>query len=331
MVWIKRNLLLILFILGTLAMTGLAVFSLLNRIAADKKATEDLKKASSELGQLVQSKPAPTDSNIQAAKDEAQKLGDLSAQVKPLLTVQPEVPMENIEFKSMLETTVAELTAEADTLGIELPARYSFTFTAQRAMVDFPSNSIVPLTSQLKEVKEICRVLFGAKVHSLDALKRVRAYAAEAAGSGEYLDTKIVVTNKMGAVITPYQIAFKGFSSELTAVLEGFQKSDIFFVVKTVQVNALNKGVGTMANPGMGMDGGRSILSGGSEPPAGSIPGSTPAGRTTQPGSAPGGSTPAGGNAAAGANAQDAALKTVLDETPKRFIMNLEVVKTFAK
>ena len=46
MVWLKRNLFLVLFIVGTLAMTGLAVFFLLNRIAADKKVSAELQTAS---------------------------------------------------------------------------------------------------------------------------------------------------------------------------------------------------------------------------------------------------------------------------------------------
>lgn len=323
MVWLKRNLFLVLFIAGTLAMTGLAVFFLLNRIAADKKVSGELQTASGELSQMVQANPKPTDENIKIAKDEAQKLADLSAQVYPLLTVEPETSLEPVEYKSLLETTIADLTTEAETLGIDLQSRYSFTFTAQRAMVEFPTNSIGPLTSQLKEIKGICRVLFDAKVHSLDALKRVRAYAEETTSATDYLDGKIVVTNAVGAVITPYLVAFKGFSSELNAVLEGFQESPIFYVVKTLEAKPVSTGLSGMTggSAAMGMDSDRNVLStSANEPPANTVPSATSSTSTTQP------AQPAAGTTGSGAS-----LKTVLDETPKRFILNLEVVKTFAK
>jgi len=324
MVWLKRNLFLVLFIVGTLAMTGLAVFFLMNRIAAEKKVSGELQTASGELSQLVQANPKPTDENIKLAKEEATKLAEISAQVHPLLTVEPETAMEPVEYKSLLETTIAELTEEAQTLGIDLQSRYSFTFTAQRAMVDFPTNSIAPLASQLKEIKGICRVLFDAKVHSLDALKRVRAYPEEPASATDYLENKIVVTNAVGAVISPYLVAFKGFSSELNAVLEGFQKSPIFYVVKTVEVKPVGKGLLGMAGGGgaMGsMDSDRNVMQPSSnQPPRNTVPSTTSSSTPSQP------AQPAAGAAGSGAS-----LKTVLDETPKRFILNIEVVKTFAK
>ena len=315
MVWIKRNLFLVLFIVGALAMTGLAVFYLINRIAADKKATADLGAATTEWKGLAGHSPALTDENIAAASGEAERLKQVSTQVAPLLVTTPESPLQPVEYKTLLENTINELTKRAETLGIDLRPRYSFTFTAQRAMVEFPTNSIPPLTTQLKEVKEICRILFDSKVHSLDTLKRVKAYPTEeAAGAEDYLRDKIVVTNAVGAVITPYQVAFKGFSSELTSVLEGFQTSPVFFVVKTVESRQLDKNLGGMA-PATGEDAmmeAERAGTGATAPPAGSIPGSaaTP----------PAGATPAGG----------AGLKTVLDETPKRFILSLEVVKTYA-
>lgn len=307
MVWLKRNLFLVLFIVGTLAMTGLAVFYLINRKAAEKKADAELIKASAELGILVKENPFPSDENIQIMKESAAELADLAVKVKPLFTVPVEVPSDSITFKSLLENTVAELDAEAKELGIDLPSNPSFTFKVQRSLVNFPTNSIGPLTMQLREIKEICRVLFQAKVHSLSALRRVRAYPSEAAGGSDYIAGKTTVTNAANVVTTPYEVEFKGFSSELTAVLEGFQQSPIFIIVKTVKVSPLS-GAGGLR--GMSPDG---MLLGSSEPPGNAQP------TTTQPAAG-------GGQAGAGAR-----LVTVLDEKPKKFFLRLEIVKTFAK
>lgn len=307
MVWLKRNLFMVLFIIGTLAMTGLAVFYLINRKAADQKATADLAKASTELEKLVKAKPFPSDENIKNAKDSADRLAGLAAEVKPLFTVPVEVPSDDITFKSLLENTVAELNAEAKELGIDLPSNSSFTFQVQRALVNFPTNSIGPLTMQLKEVKEICRVLFQAKVHSISALRRVRAYPSEAVGGGAYIPGKSIVTNAANVVTTPYEVEFKGFSSELTAVLEGFQRSSVFIVVKTMKVTSADRGdkLGNL------VAGGNMMLQ--SEPPGNLMAG----GGAQQPAA----TTPAAATQ----------LVTVLDEKPKKFFLQLEVVKTFAK
>lgn len=306
MVWLKRNLFLILFVVGTLAMTGLAVFFLLNRIQADKAATDELKKASADLEKLVRESPYPSDENIKNAKDSAKRLTDLAKEVTPMLTVPRETASDNITFKSLLENTIAELDAQAEELGIDLPSKSSFTFTVQRAMVKFPTNSIGPLTTQLKEIREICRIMFDAKVHSLSALRRVRAYASEAVSGNDYIAGKITVETAANVSITPYEVEFKGFSSELTSVLEGFQRSPIFFVVKTVRVSSLATG----------------IL--GARQPGNMLQRAEPAARGTQ--------TAAGGAQTGGAQAGAASpLVTVLDEKPKKFFLQLEVVKTFAK
>jgi hypothetical protein len=309
MVWIKRNLFLVLFIAGTLAMTGLAVFFLINRKAAEEKIATELKKASDELGILVKENPFPSDANINGMKKSAAELADLTTKVKPLFTVPVEQESDSITFKSLLENTIAELDAEAKELGIDIPAKSSFTFTVQRSLVNFPTNSIGPLTRQLREIKEICHVVFQAKVHSLSALRRVRAYPSEAVGGGDYIAGKTTVTNAANVVKTPYEVEFKGFSSELTSVLEGLQKSSIFVVVKTVKVVPMGKsgGLGNMGGRGMG----RRLNQG-----------SVPAGN-----SQPAARQPAGG----GQPAAGARLVTVFDEKPKKFSLKLEVVKTFAK
>ena len=74
---------------------------------------------------------------------------------------------------------------------------------------------------QLGEVKGICEVLFEAKVNSLDNLRRERVSADDSKGpQTDYLGEKSV-TNEL-AVLTPYEVTFRCFSSELAAVLAGF-------------------------------------------------------------------------------------------------------------
>ena len=74
---------------------------------------------------------------------------------------------------------------------------------------------------QLAEVKAICTVLFQAKINSLDNIRRERVSEDDLKGpQTDYLPEKSV-TNEL-AVLSPYEVTFRCFSSELAAVLAGF-------------------------------------------------------------------------------------------------------------
>ena len=98
---------------------------------------------------------------------------------------------------------------------------YSFSFAAQRESLAYAPGSLEPLSVQLAEVKAICAVLFQAKVNSLDNIRRERVSEDDLKGpQTDYLPEKSV-TNEL-AVLSPYEVTFRCFSSELAAVLAGF-------------------------------------------------------------------------------------------------------------
>lgn len=306
--WIKRNVALLLGALVALALVGLSAVYLVGRMSADKKAASEYEKTIADYKKIMSSDPFPTDENIQRTREESEFLKGVISRIKPLLVQQREPELEPQAFQALLSTTVDELTTRAEGIGVELRSKYAFTFEAQRSMAEFPTNSILPLTIQLREVAAICNLLFDAKIHSLDALRRVQAYSGEPVRSDSHLSNKITVTNRVGTtdlVITPYQVSFRGFSSELSSVLEGLQNSPIFFVVKTINIQPTR------------------------------VPGATGSMADTAIGQAPRGMQPPG--AASQPNAPDApappdadgsqGLKTALEEQPLRISINLEVVK----
>ena len=90
---------------------------------------------------------------------------------------------------------------------------------------------------QLGEVKAICAVLFQAKINSLDNLRRERVSDDDLKGpQTDYLPDKSV-TNEL-AVLSPYEVSFRCFSSELAAVLAGFASSPCGLMVKTINVES---------------------------------------------------------------------------------------------
>ena len=90
---------------------------------------------------------------------------------------------------------------------------------------------------QLAEVKAICAVLIQAKVNSLDNIRRERVSDDDLKGPQTDYLTEKSVTNEL-AVLSPYEVTFRCFSSELAAVLAGFAASPCGLLVKTINVES---------------------------------------------------------------------------------------------
>ncbi len=84
-------------------------------------------------------------------------------------------------------------------------------------------------------MKAICGVLFGAKVNSLEYIRRERACDEDLKGQAtDYVEEKST-TNEL-AILTPYVVCFDCFSPDLAEVLTGFGTSSNGFVVRTINV-----------------------------------------------------------------------------------------------
>ena len=147
------------------------------------------------------------------------------------------------EFSSALSRTIDQMLHEAAKASVTLPPKdskgqtYSFSFAAQRESLAYAPGSLDPLSVQLGEIKAICAVLFQAKINALDNLRRERVSEDDLKGpQTDYLPDKSV-TNEL-AVLSPYEVTFRCFSSELAAVLAGFASSPYGLLVKTINVES---------------------------------------------------------------------------------------------
>lgn len=268
MSWIKRNLY---FLVGsTLAvlLLGLAGYYFYSKWQLNNDTFNQLNAAYSELDQLAQAKPNPgndTVNNIEIARQqESQVRGIIESERKYFEPIAPiPNPTNKIvtkeEFASALRRTVDELQREGALASVTLPRNYGFSFENERSLTLFAPGSLLPLSVQLGEVKEICNVLYQAKVNSLDNLRREKVSADDRGGSADYLDNNSI-TNQM-AIVTPYEISFHCFSTELAAVVSGFANNPHAFVVRALNIE-----------PG-----------GAVAPPEGATPGWTPPPPTTAP------------------------------------------------
>jgi hypothetical protein len=235
--WLKRNLFLVLGALAALVLLGLAGFYLYQQKQKETQVTAALEAQITEWKRLTNRKPSANEENIEAAKKAQAALAELlktnREYFEPASTV---TNMDSATFKNLLENTIFDLEQKASRHGVSLPRNYHFTTESLRKSVVFQEAELVPLAHQLAELKALCEVLFEARIHSLQRIRRVPV-SKQDTGSTEYLTNAKMITNSVtGAVITPYEVTFNAFSAELAAVLTGLQQSRHPFMVRMMDV-----------------------------------------------------------------------------------------------
>ena len=245
MAWIKRNLFFVLFgivALGLLAAAGLYDFKSWKH---NTTALENLNKNYNTLQQLNEQSPSAGNEkvdNIKAAREQRDELHGWVRQTGKYFEPISTIPVPNStngvtseRFAAALRRTIDQLEHDAANAGVIVPPKYSFSFEAERSLVRFDPAGLDPLATQLGEVKAICGILFAARVNSLDNLRRVRVSGDDATGPQTDYFEEPAVTNNL-AVLTPYEITFRGFSQNLANVLAEFASSPSGFVVKSVNI-----------------------------------------------------------------------------------------------
>jgi len=246
MSWIKRNLFFVIGSFIALALMGLAGWFLYAKYNLNNQILADLKTNFNDLKSLTTKSPHPGDgkiNNIQNAKDQQLQLSNYIAKarvhfepIQRLPSAEDAPKITDRDLTTALSKTVDQLQHEAATASVNVTSNYYFSFEALRGKVSFDAKGLLPLATQLGEVKALCEILFAAKVNSLDNIRRERVAAEDSLGGlqTDYLTEKRT-TNDL-AVVTPYEITFKCFSSELAAVLAGFASSPHAIMIKTINV-----------------------------------------------------------------------------------------------
>jgi hypothetical protein len=258
--WLKRNLFLVLGGVVALVFLGLAGFYLYQQKQKESQVTAALEGQITEWKRLTNRKPSANEENIEAAKKEQSRLKDLvRANREYAVPTSTFTNMDSATFKTLLETTIFDLEQLASRRGVTLPRQYHFTAQRLRQSVVFQEAELVPLAHQITEIRALCEILFEARVHALLRIRRVPV-SKQDTGATEFLTgTKIVTNAVTGAVITPYEVTFQGFSPELSAVLTGLQQSRHLFMVRMLDVEHASDSVSELTTqmpyPGPGVPG----------------------------------------------------------------------------
>lgn len=240
MPWVKRNLGLVIGGVVALALLAVAVVYLLQQRGQDAAVTGELDTANARYQELLNRPVHPGDdqgkvNNIELAKSEVERLQGFLQQVRAKFgTSNVPTNISNREFRALLDNTINDLQRTADALGITLPQKdYWFTFAPQKTAVEF--KSIDMLAHQLLDVKELCEILYEAKVQDIKGIRRVPASSDEN-NAQDFITDKKATTNEV-AIVTPYELKFQGFSGELARVMDRMLQAKRCFIIRSVAVD----------------------------------------------------------------------------------------------
>lgn len=263
MAWIKRNLLFVVGLVVAVALLGAGVFYLLGAQGKAEEVNTKLDSDNKELDGLVDRKPAPTDENIKLAKEQQDRLRKFKESAKSHFAVIPvDETLDDAKFKALLDSTLDRLDKSAERNGVKLPkvgeAKFAFTFDEQRKQLQMSQRSLVPLTVQLLDIADLSQILFDAKIHSVESIRRTPVNTNDITPPTNYLTKKPQTNAVTGAVVYPYELIFQCFSSELGSVLAGLVNAKQAYVLKSINVERGNADASSPAVAAAPMAGGMS-------------------------------------------------------------------------
>ncbi len=254
MSWIKRNLYFLIGAVVALGLLAVAVVFYLQNEQANNAVKEKLNTAYAALKVINELNPHPGYANsggstnkvdnIAIGRKQVEELSAFLAQSRAAFVPVPSIPdnarLSGQEFTADLLRTIDQMRRDSRSAGITLPAsNYNFSFDSIVPKVTFSPSSLQLLARQLGEVKVISDVLVSAKVNALDGLRRVKVCSEDETTRfpNDYLN-QTPQTNGALAVLEPFELKLRCFSSELASVMVGLASSPHGVIVKTINIEA---------------------------------------------------------------------------------------------
>ena len=166
------------------------------------------------------------------------------------------VGIDDNTFLKFMHTKVYGLQRQCKIQRIRLPKfeeeskEFRFSFSKSWNQPEFEPHEREIMCYQLAEIEALCQALFKANVHEIYNVRRLKVVrGGDGAEPSEedmlefFSEQKFTLDDVTkfkeqvpGARVMPYEITFRGFSSEVSKVLEELYKSKVFFVVKNIAV-----------------------------------------------------------------------------------------------
>ncbi|MCD8533833.1 MAG: Amuc_1100 family pilus-like protein [Verrucomicrobia bacterium] len=178
----------------------------------------------------------PNLDNIRSATNDLARVQQLFDTTQRLFRPVPPITISNaFDLNIAVNRTISSLNKQASLYGVTVPNSYNFTFRGQKEVIDFKSKGSIPkFAYHLNNVEKLVQAVYNARVHSLESIKRVRVDETDENSFG--IMQNLGMTQDEFLLYTPYEISFKGFSSELASVLENLTNSEDVYIVKAMNV-----------------------------------------------------------------------------------------------
>jgi len=260
MLWIKRNLLIVIGGAISLCLLGGAGYYTYNSFYDNDDQDVAVEQLRTELQSLTTGLH-PNEANIEVVRSNTVLANLFMDNAEKMLNAEPPRSMNAATFSIELIKALDRLKRDATNHSVELPPRFDFTFGEIKQQPRIFPYAVEPLNGQLADISSLCSVLYRAKVRAIDSLHRVPAYLGEPPSADLIMDLAVrtnEVSTNLNLVITPYRVTFRGFAGELTAVLNGLARTKDFIVIRQIDLDVAGNALASapamdpmMMQPGM--------------------------------------------------------------------------------
>ena len=246
MEWIKQNVVLVVSLAVAVVLIGAAGWYFYSKISSEQEINQQLAAAQQTLTDLQSKIPFPNQENFEKVLIQQKQLLEFRAHAERFYQpIQIPAGIRNTDFNSHLLGAFDELQREAVDAKVGLPTNFAFGFTAQRDQLQFDTNTLPLVAAQLADIKQICQLLYKAKVYDILGFRRTAISPADKSAKEsqqnlqDYLHSSRTITTNdtTKAVIFPYEASFKGSSAEVAAALTEMAQSSNGYIVKAVTVS----------------------------------------------------------------------------------------------
>lgn len=237
MEWVKKNPVIVAGTSVAVVLLGLAVWFLAAKMSASSEAELKLAGSLDSRTALWQGKPFPSAENIEAIQKDQERVKKFMDGLHSVIPQMP--PPSNLDdrgLKTLLEQAIADLFLSATNSKTTIqPPNYSFSFAAIRKKLTFRTNTYDTIAVQLADVKMLLNILFDSKINTLEGIRRSSLTMDDERGGTDYIFLN-PQTNQF-SIITPYEIQFRCFGSELEHVIQSLVSASNCIVIKNINIS----------------------------------------------------------------------------------------------
>ena len=237
--WLKQNQLLLMFVVLFVVVFGFVGSKLWGKYDAYQNIQAALAEKQSQLDQLLNNDPTPTDANKLATEENFKLLQEQQHQLHQLVTQNAAASSKsfknNIQFADYLRHTVEAMEANAYKAKIIVPKDFKFGF--KRYATNLPKNNprtLERLGKQVAVVEKFITMMIESGVEELDSIRRVEI---EPGPLGEdSLPDSVSIHPQEHYSAMPFELQFACNAKPLQTLINKIAAADTFFVIRLVTI-----------------------------------------------------------------------------------------------